>query len=124
MTRNNSTALTKLARDQYEVYRRQVHARLAARVLDIVGVRWFAGKMYVTTKDVFEHEHELLELLGEIRGVFTSKERQRLYKDNQHLGMSVVKLVLEAAGHPLTRATCRIDRDTTCSKFALDPDVH
>ena len=34
---------------------------------------------------------------------YTAAERQRLYKNNQNLGVSVARLVLTTVGHPLQR---------------------
>jgi hypothetical protein len=119
MTRNNSAELTRRTREQYETLRGQMHRTLAQQVLDTVGVRTFGGRPYITTFDLHAHEDELLTLLGQVRAWYTATERQRLYKNNQHLGVSLAKLVLGSVGHPLERSPCRIDPDTTSCKFSL-----
>ena len=84
----------------------------------------FTEMACVTTKDIFEKEDQLVEYLGQVRAWYTATERQRLYKNNEHLGMSLVKLVLSSVGHPLLRSACRIDRNTTSSKYSLDPNLN
>jgi hypothetical protein len=121
MTRNNSAVVTQLIRDQYEHLRTKMQKQLANQVLSIVGIRYYQELPYVTTNDIFAQEEALLELLGLVRAWFPAIERQRLYKNNEHLGMSVAKLLLGAVGHSLKRTACRLDADTTCNKFSLDP---
>mmetsp|Transcript_9881 Transcript_9881/g.29865 ORF Transcript_9881/g.29865 Transcript_9881/m.29865 type:complete len:96 (+) Transcript_9881:1649-1936(+) len=79
------------------------HVLLADKVLGIVGVRRVKGRRVVTTADMRAKEQELLALLGEVRAYYTAVERQRLYKNNEHLGVSVARLALSMAGHPLER---------------------
>jgi hypothetical protein len=106
MTRNCSVELTRGMRTQFEALRGAQQLEMAARVLRIVGVREVRGRPYITTADMHAHEPELMAVLGDVRAWFTAKERQRLYKNNEHLGVSVAKLVLETAGHPLERSPC------------------
>lgn len=103
MTRNAGAALTKAMRDQFETLRRREHVLLADKVLGLVGTRRVSGHRVVTTADMRAKEPELLELLGEVRAWYTAAERQRLYKNNQDLGVSVARLALTMAGHPLQR---------------------
>ena len=111
-------------KDQYEQLRALKQKELAEQFLELIGVRLFGEGVYVTTADIFEKEHELVKYLGEVRAWYTATERQRLYKNNEHLGMSMLKLVLSSVGHPLERSACRIDKETTCSKYSLDPDLY
>ena len=106
MTRNHSAELTRGMRAQFETLRRTQQLALAKRLLEIIGVRYFGGRPYITTADMHAHEPELMALMGHVRAWFTAKERQRLYKNNEHLGVSVAKLVLQTAGHPLERSPC------------------
>ena len=70
----------------------------------IVGVHENRGVRYVTAADLEANNDELMSLLGQVRAWFTAKERQRLYKNRRLYGVSVARLVLEAAGHPLERS--------------------
>ena len=104
MTRSAGAALTRTMRDQFESLRRRKHVILADKVLGIVGTRRVKGHRVVTTADMRAKEQELLVLLGEVRAWYTAVEqRQRLYKNNQNLGVSVALLVLTLGGHPLER---------------------
>jgi hypothetical protein len=102
----DGTKLTHGMRAQYETLRRNKQLEMADRVLGIVGVYKAHGERFITSADLYAHELELLELLGDVRAWYSAKERQRLYKNNRHLGLSVAKLVLQAAGHPLERSPC------------------
>lgn len=124
MTRNSSGALTKTMKEQFDILRMAKQKELAETLLELIGVRFYTGEMYVTTKDIFDKEEDLVAYLGQVRAWYTATERQRLYKNNEHLGMSMVKLVLASVGHPLDRSACRIDRETTCSKYRLDPNLY
>jgi CRISPR/Cas system-associated protein Cas10 (large subunit of type III CRISPR-Cas system) len=119
MSRNKSN--TETVREQYEYHRHDMKKQLASQVLSIVGVRYFRTQPYLTTKDIQKQEEALGQLLGLVRASYTAKERQRLYNKCIRLGMSITKLVLTSVGHPLQRSGCRLDADTTCCKFSLDP---
>lgn len=106
-------------RAQFESLRRAQHLELANRLLRIVGVRYIGERPYVTTADMHAHEPELMALMGHVRAWFTAKERQRLNKNNEHLEVSVAKLVLQTAGHPLVRSPC----SSGGGKFELDERV-
>ena len=93
MTRNAGAELTRTMWDQFESLRRREH----------VGIRLVKGRRVVTSSDLRAKEHELLALLGEVRAWYTAIERQRLYKNNKHLGVTVARLVLTMAGHPWDR---------------------
>lgn len=99
MTRNNSGAMTKMMQEQFDVLRRNEQRALGEQVLRIVGVHTDAdGRRYVTAADLRKHDAELRELLGHVRAFWTSREYQRLYKNNVHVGMSLAKLVLGSTG--------------------------
>jgi hypothetical protein len=122
-SRNNSTVMTHAIREQFDYHRHEMQKQLASQVLSIVGIRHYRAQPYVTTKDIFKKEESLMQLLGPVRAWYTAKERQRLYKNCAHLGMSLTKLILSSVGHPLSCSDCRIDANTTCCKFSLDPAV-
>ena len=126
MTRTCSGNLTQAMREQYEALRHANQRALAEKILEIVGVRSFGNKKYVTTRDIWAAEGELLQLLGEVRTWYTALERQRLYKNSEHTGVSLAKLVLSSVGHPLERSPCRLIglnnnqmRPTISYKFSL-----
>ena len=118
MTRNASAELTSRTAAQHDALKDRMKAGLARRVLDVVGVRHVDGGPHVATADLWAHEAALLALLGNVKACYTAKERQRLYKNNEHLGTSVAKLVLGGAGHPLTRPNAKRRGKAL---FALDP---
>ena len=97
MTRNGSIAMTEEMRQQFDVWREREQAYLAELVLDLVG----ADDDYVYEDALLLYNDELTELLGHVRACFSSEERRPLYRNNDHLGVAVAKLVLRAAGHPL-----------------------
>lgn len=96
--RNHSTDVTAAMRAQFDTFRRRERRALAARVLNIVGTRTGAdGRPFVAVADLRAHDAELRSLLGHVRAFYTAKERQRLYKNNVHLGASVGALLLSTA---------------------------
>lgn len=116
--------ITQRMKEEFEIARRQQHQQMAAKVLEVVGERYYSGKRYITTKDVYDHEEEIVNLLlGQVRAWYTATERQRLYKNSDHLGMSLVKLILSSVKHPLKCSACRIDSHTTSNKYSLDQSL-
>ena len=115
---SSTSALTAAMREQYDDHRRAMQQQLADRVLAIVGVhKATGGQRYITTADLWAHDAELFRLLGRVRAYYPAAVRTRLYAQRVHVGVSIAKLILTVAGHPLERS-----RDPSGgNRFALLP---
>lgn len=115
---------TESVSNHTKAHRLQNKRRLANQVLSIMGVRYYNGSPYVTTYDMIQKNAALFELMDAVRECYTAPERQRLYRKSVHKGMSLAKLVLRSAGHPMDRSDgYHIDAHTLCCRFRLDPDL-
>ena len=103
---------TQMMRDQYDTLRRRQHARLADRVIRIVGEREYGGTKYLFLGDISRRERMLLKMAGELKAWYTGEERREVYRSTTRLGVAIAKIVLASAGHPANEADVDLEGET------------
>ena len=107
--------MTKESARQFDSFRKDMHRQLAKEILHKIHPKTFQGTWYFTGKMVKNHEDHILQMLGQVRAFYNCNERRYLYKNNNNLSLSVVRLILRSVGHPCYKYDG--------NKFALAPQL-